>query len=81
EVEVAVVQHVGPLVLGHLASGPVLKSLEEFVDADAVSRSEGHKVHLLRFMLDVEMQLLAFASLLHHGDPPYRVFARILRVE
>jgi hypothetical protein len=32
-------------------------------------------------MLDVEMQLLAFASLFHHGDPPDRVFARILRVE
>ncbi len=60
EVEVAVVQHVGPLDLGHLASGPVLEALEEFVDADAVSRSEWHEVHLPRFLLDVEMQLLAY---------------------
>ncbi|MFO0005527.1 MAG: hypothetical protein ACK559_30795, partial [bacterium] len=78
---VAVVQHVGPLVLGHLASGPVLKALEEFVNADAVSRSEGHEVHLPRFMFDVEMQLFAFAPLFHHGYPPDRKFTCVLRVE
>ncbi|MFN9955583.1 MAG: hypothetical protein ACK55I_21000, partial [bacterium] len=47
----AVVQHVGLVVLGHLAAGPVLEALKELVDADAISRAEGHEVHLPRFCL------------------------------
>ncbi|MFN9905888.1 MAG: hypothetical protein ACK56F_07150, partial [bacterium] len=72
----AVVQHVSLVVLRHLTAGPVLEALEELVDADAVSRAEGHEVHLPRFLLDVEMQLFAFAPLFHHGYPPDRVFTR-----
>ncbi len=76
----AVVQHVGFVVLGHLAAGPVLKALEELVDADAVSRAEGHEVHLPRFLLDVEVQLFSLAPLFHHGDPADRVLTCVLRV-
>ncbi len=64
---IGIVQHVGLVVLGHLAAGPVFKALEKLVDADAISRAEGHEVHFPGLLFDVEVKLFTFAPFLHHG--------------